>query len=289
MTTNPSKGDDPSTYERAIDGQYGTPDLLATIADAYENAGKEFDALTRNDIASFDEFHIRGREATRELADRAGLESDMRVLDVGSGVGGPARTIAAEYDCNVVGVDLVGEYVDVATDLTERVGLGDCVTFHQGNALDLPFDDESFDTVWLQHVSMNVADKQELLTEVGRVLRSGGMLALYEICAGPAGSPHFPVPWADDDSLSFLASSDELATSAVECGFSERFWTDVTAESLEWFRGVLEAMASRPDDAPTPLGLDLLMGERTPVKIGNVVRNLEEDRIEVVQGVFERE
>lgn len=273
------------SYEKSIAENYGRADLEAAIMAAFAEAGIDPDRLTRDDIAALDEFHIQGREATRALATLATLPEGAEVLDVGCGIGGPARTLAAEFDCRVTGVDLVEEYCHVAALLTERVGLDDRVTFRQGNALDLPFDDDAFDVVWVQHVAMNVAEKATLFDELTRVLRPGGRLVLHEVLAGTGGQPHFPVPWATDPSISFLATPEEVSRLLAERGYDEVAWTETTAESLAWFRGKLEAMASRSADEPSPPGLGLLMGSDTPEKMQNVVRNLEEERISVWQGV----
>lgn len=275
-------------YEAALNEHYGVTDLADEILEAFENAGKDVEALTRDDISSFDEFHIRGREATRELASLAGVEAESRLLDVGCGVGGPARTLAAEFGCEVTGLDIVEEYCRAAEHFTERVGLSDTVRFDQGNALDLPFEDEQFDAIWFEHTLMNIEDKGRVFEETSRVLKPGGTLALYEICAGTGGDPVFPVPWASDPSLSYLETPDRQREIILGRGFDEVTWRDVTEPSLGWFRDVVASMRSRPADAPPPLGLNLLMGEETPTKATNVVRNLEEDRIVVVQGVYER-
>jgi len=286
VTTDESETD--TAYEAALNDHYGVADLGDGILDALEAAGKDIDALTREDTASFDEFHIRGLEATRELAAFAEVEDRSRVLDVGCGVGGPARTLASEFGCDVVGIDVVEEYCRAATLFTERLGLADGVRFRQGNALDLPFEDEAFDVVWFEHTLMNVEAKDVAFEEAHRVLRPEGTLALYEICAGSGGDLVFPVPWAPDPSLSYLASPGALRESIIDSGFDEFAWRDVTEPSLEWFRNVVESMQARPADAPPPLGLNLLMGAETPSKAANVVRNLEEDRIAVVQGAYER-
>lgn len=286
MSTGESNAD--VAYERAVNEHYGVANLGKDILEKLERAGKDVDALTREDIASFDEFHIRGLDATRELADLAEIGSNARVLDIGCGVGGPARTLAAEVGCSVVGLDLVEEYCWAADLFTDLVGLSEHVSFHQGNAVDLPFEDEQFDVVWFEHTLMNVADKGRVFEEAARVLRPGGTLALYEICAGTGGDSVFPVPWASDPSLSHLVTPERFREMVLDQGFEEVTWRDVTAPSLEWFRGMVESMQSRPADAPPPLGLNLLMGEDAPTKSKNVVRCLEEDRIAVVQGVFEQ-
>lgn len=267
---------------------YSQPDLIGKLLSALERAGKDVDSLSRDDVAGFEEFHIRGRDATRELARLAGLQPEMEVLDIGCGIGGPARTLAAEFGCRVTGLDPVEEYCRAATVLTERLRLAKRVKFHEGNALDMPFSAGSFDAAFMAHVSMNIEDKASLFREVMRVLRPDGRLALYEICAGAVSPPHFPAPWAADARMSFLATPDELRTQAEASGFTPIAWRDVSSESFEWFRSLLAAMAARPKDAPPPLGLNLLMGQDTPQKAANVIRNLEEDRIRVVQAVFTR-
>ncbi|MDO9515490.1 MAG: methyltransferase domain-containing protein [Syntrophales bacterium] len=272
-------------YEQSIIDHYGQKDLDTHILEACERAGRRI--TLHGDTASFDEFHIRGRDATRELARLANLREGMKVLDLGCGVGGPARTLAAEFGCRVWGVDLVEEYCRCAAMLTERVGLGEVVTFRQGDMTDLPFEDQDFDAAWTEHTIMNIEDKGKLFAEIRRVLRPEGIFALYEICSGSASPPHFPLPWASDQSISFLTGQDALGGMLREAGFEEILWRDVTEASLEWFRGVVAGIKPRTDNVPR-LGLNLLMGTTAADKSKNIVRNLKEDRIRVVQGVFRR-
>jgi SAM-dependent methyltransferase len=271
---------------KAINDYYGKTDLGLTILAALEKAGKDINALTRDDIASFDEFHIGGREVTRELAHLADLQADTSVLDLGCGIGGAARTLASEFGCEVTGIDLVEEYYRTAQILSTRVGQDDKTTFQHGDATDVPFADDTFDVVWLQHMAMNIDDKPRLFNEVRRVLRPTGRLALYEICAGSVNPPHFPVPWAGDSSINSLVQPQQLRQLLRDAGFNEVEWRDVTPASLEWFQKVLTNMRARPADAPPPLGLNLLMGATTGQKAVNSTRNMEEDRIRIIQGVL---
>ncbi|MFW6201889.1 MAG: SAM-dependent methyltransferase [Gemmatimonadota bacterium] len=278
-TMPPQRGD--------VDDQYGTPDLVERIEASLRAAGLDPSAPSRDDIAGFDEFHIRGREATRELGRLTGLESGMRVLDVGCGLGGPARTLATEFGCRVVGLELTKVYCRAARLLNERLGVGDAVRIHHGDALDPPFDDATFDAAVIVHVTMNVADKRRLFAGIRRLLRRGGRLGLYEILAGPTRPEHVPVPWADDPELSHLIAPDDLRALLERTGYRVLEWNDVGDAGLAWFRARVEAAAGRPPDAPPPLGLNILLGESTPVKVENVIRNLEEDRIRVVMAALE--
>lgn len=273
-------------HDNAIQSHYGQEGLGDRILSALASAGKEI--RTPADTSTFDEFHIRGHEATLEIGLLAELGRGMKVLDLGSGIGGPARTIAAEFGCRVTGIDLVDEYMRTAEMLTGMVGLGDKVTFRKGDMTDLPFDAGSFDRALTIHTQMNVRDKAKLFGEVSRVLPHGGRFALYEICAGPNSPVRFPVPWADDPSISFLITPVELREMLGREGFKELEWRDVSAKSLEWFRSEMEARASAPEDAPPPLGLNLIMGPSFAEKLENVFKNLKEDRIRVVMGVFRK-
>ena len=185
-----------SSLNEAIEQHYRRSGLATVILTALSNAGKDVNNLKPEDLASIDEFHIRGREATLELARAAGLDASTQVLDVGSGVGGPSRCIAREFGCRVTGIDLTHEYCRVATMLAERTGLSHLVSYRQGDALNLPFRDRAFDAAWTQHVAMNIPDKATLYREMDRVLKPSGVVGIYDILAGPGGPILFPVPWA---------------------------------------------------------------------------------------------
>src|SRR5512135_933686 len=199
-----------SRVNEAVQTHYTRADLGDAILAALESAGKDVNRLTPEDLAPIDEFHIRGREATLELARAAGLDATKRVLDVGSGVGGTARCLAKEFGCRVTGVDLTDEYCRAAAMLCARTGLAHLVDFRQGDATNLPFDDCTFDVVWTEHVAMNIPDKTRLYNEMHRVLNPGGTLAIYDVLAGPSGPVLFPVPWARAPDASFLVQPDEL-------------------------------------------------------------------------------
>ena len=174
-----------------------TRDPLTTrILEALQESGRSIDELTYRDLIPVSELHNRGKQATVDLARLAEIQPEHHVLDLGCGIGGPARTLAAEFGCRVTGIDISDEFCTAAQSLNELVGLSGNISIRTADALALPFEDESFDIVWTQHASMNIADKQALFTEMHRVLRPGGKLALHDVMAGPVQPVHFPVPWA---------------------------------------------------------------------------------------------
>ena len=269
----------------AVERHYGRGRILDSILSALRQAGKDPDRLRPTDLAPVDEFHIRGREATIELAARAALRPGLRVLDVGCGLGGSARYLAAEHGCEVVGIDLTRQYVATASALAAMVGLERRVEFRQASALEIPFDRNSFDVVWTEHVQMNIADKQAFYAEIARVLVPGGRLLFHDIFRGEGGPLWFPVPWAEDGSISFLAPPDGVREILGGLNFSVHDWEDKSQQSLDWFAAMADRLAPA---GPPPLGLHLLMGDNARTKFANNIRNLREHRFVVCQALAEK-
>ncbi len=272
----------PNRVNEAIQTHYGRQGVGSVILAALEKAGKDLDHLTPEDLAPVDEFHIRGRAATLELARAAGLDAHKRVLDVGSGLGGTSRCLAREFGCRVTGIDLTEEYCRAAAMLSAKVGLADLVDYRQGDATNLPFDDASFDVVWTEHVAMNIPDKRQLYKEMHRVLRPGGTLAIYDILAGPSSAVLFPVPWARTPDTSFLVQPSELRKLLEDAGFTISDWSDTTEAARAWFVSLAEKI--RVEGFP-PIGFHLLLGDEFKAMAQNQGRNLQEGRIVLGQVV----
>lgn len=270
----------PTRVNEAIQTHYTRSDLGNVILVALENAGKDVNNLTLEDLAPVDQFHIRGRAATLELARAAGLDAAKRVLDVGSGVGGTSRCLAKEFGCRVTGIDLTEEYCRAAALLTSKTGLADLVDYRQGDATNLRFDDASFDVVWTEHVAMNIPDKSRLYREMHRVLKPGGTLAIYDILAGPSDPVLFPVPWARTPDTSFLVRPDELRKLLEAAGFTVTNWSDTTDAARAWFVSLAEKIRK---EGLSPLGFHVLLGADFQAMAQNQRRNLEEGRIVLVQ------
>ena len=265
-----------------VEKHYGFGGLMEKIEAGLNLAGKNTHSLTVDDLAPLDEFHTRGRESTLEVAELANLKPSDLVLDVGCGLGGTARYLAEQYKCHVVGVDLTEEYISVGKKLTELVGLSDRVELLQGSALEIPYEDGRFDVVWTEHVQMNIADKNRFYSEIARVLKPGGRLLFHDIFRGLGDPPFYPAPWAEDDSMSALATETEARSIIEQVGLEIDQWIEKVQESIESFKRV---SAQIELDGTPPIGVHLLMGDNAKDKLQNYVRNLIEDRVSVALGM----
>src|SRR5579859_205656 len=255
----------------------GLTERLKTTLAAF---GPEQQQLAPQQLAGLDQFHTRGLAATADLAKLAGITAQMAVLDIGSGVGGPARFLAATHGCRVTGIDLSEPFVEAARYLTERTGQGGQVSFQAGSALQLPFGDASFDVALLQHVAMNIADRARLYREIRRVLKVGGKFATFDVVLN-SGEPHYPVPWARTPATSFLLTATATREAIESAGFRTLTWHDDTEGAKAWFA---ELRASGPPPSPN---LGVVMGPDFAQLAANLGRSLVEGRLGILTAVFE--
>jgi ubiquinone/menaquinone biosynthesis C-methylase UbiE len=265
-----------------VNQHYGFGGIMERIEAGLRSDGKDLNSLKTDDLAPIDEFHTRGRESTAEVAALADLRSSDLILDVGCGLGGTARYLAEQYDCNVIGIDLTEEYISVGKRLTELIGLGNRVELRHGSALKIPYDDGLFDIVWTEHVQMNIAEKTQFYSEIRRVLKPDGRLLFHDIFRGTGGSPLYPAPWAEDESISALATEMEARTIIEQAGLKVEQWVVKVQESIEFFKQVCAQIEA---EGSPPLGIHLLMGDNAKDKLQNYLRNLGEKRVSVVLGM----
>lgn len=262
----------------------GSGDLAVAIAEALRAAGLEPDGIPTSALAPVDEFHIRGRRASLEIAEALRVDPASRVLDIGCGLGGPARTIAEVTGAHVTGVDLTPAFCAAATALSAWTGLSDRTSFVEGDATALPMPDTSFDGALSVHVGMNIEDKAALYREAHRVLRPGSRFVVYDVVRGPGPEIRYPVPWARDTSTSFLVSMADLSRLLESTGFSVLDVTDSSAAGLAWF----EQMAARAAHSDTPpVTFATFLGADFPLMARNQVANLRDGAIQVATFVCE--
>lgn len=261
-----------------LTSHYGGEGLAARVLATVDAAG----AREPRTLAALDQFHIGGASATRRLAERAGVAPGHRILDVGSGLGGPARLLARDFGAQVTGIDLMVELCRVAAGISARLGIEDRVRICAGDATALPFADASFDLVWSEHVAMNIADRPTLYRGFARVAAPQGRLALYDVVEGRSpGELALPVPWARVPEHSHLVSAEALCTQVGQCGWRLVELEDETTAALEWFAAVVGRGPAGPS-------LVDVMGPDFPAMTANLRANLSAGRIGVVQAVFEK-
>ena len=261
---------------------YSPNDLYTKIIEGLSRLGKDLSKITLDDLQPVDEFHIRGHVATRELIGISGFTPDMHILDVGCGIGGSARRLSHATGCRVTGIDLSDEYIETAQRLTQLLDMQERVRFQACSALALPFDDDAFDGAWSLQMNMNVEDKLSWLKETCRVLKPGGRAVLYEVCGSKRTPQYFPVPWAQDGSMSFLVPPESFRALIISAGFEIAVWNDKTDLAKKAFAKATEPVGE--PDLPV-LGVYLLVGSDISTKAYNLRRNLDEERVSLIETV----
>lgn len=258
--------------ENAVSQHYTHGDLLGVIQASLEKIGKSTDTVTIEDLAPVDEFHTGGRVATENLLSQLNFSDDDHILDVGCGLGGAARYVASRFRNHVTGIDLTQEYIDTGNQLCSWVGLDGHVTLQQGSALAMPFDSASFDGAYMLHVGMNIEDKAKLFGEVYRVLRPGSSFGIFDMMRIGDGDLTYPVPWANQDHTSRLATPDQYREALEAAGFEVSATNNRRDFALEFFKQM--KAKTEANGGPPPIGLHLLMQDSTPVKAKNMVDNI---------------
>ena len=254
--------------------RYTRPGLLDRMEAFLRQQGVDPMSLTCQDLFPIDQLHGRGIQATFEHLEHAGITSDMRVLDLGCALGGASRVMATERGCSVTAIDLTPTFVEIARELTRRCGMAGRIEFHVANALELPFDDASFDHGWCHNVTMNIQDKTALATEVARVLRPGGQFSCSEVAKGPGDDVIFPLPWADDASASFLVTPEAMRQTFEEQRLRVVEELDLTGAAIAFAQDA-RVRAGRGEP---PVMVPVAMGDDFAKRLRNGWRCLAEGR-----------
>ena len=259
---------------------WGRGDVYGLIVSALNKASKSLDGLTVEDLAPVDHFHARGFPATVELADRLPVRPGQHILDIGCGLGGPARYMAKRFQCNVSGLDITKPFVEAANKLTALLRMEQEVRIEHGDGQRLPYPDSRFDGAYTQHVTMNVADRPRFFAEAYRVLKPGAFFALTEHGLGPKGAPHYPLPWSTDGAGAYLVTPSETRAILEKTGFEGIVVEDTGAKYVAGYKLAIEK--AEKGTLP-PLGIHILMGDTALQKTRNAARNVEEGRTHPIQ------
>ena len=272
--------------ELEVSTHYQHGSLIKVIEEGFNHQGKTPSDISLDDMSVIDEFHIGGRQASEEFLDQLQLQERSLVLDVGCGLGGPARFVASRFGCLVSGIDLTHEYVDTGNILSNWVGLDKKVVLQQGSAMTLPFPDGQFDAAYMMHVGMNIVDKKSLFVEVFKVLKPDGIFGIYDVMQIGSGEMQYPAPWAASKNTSSLASPQDYQTGLKEAGFNILATRERGDFAIEFFENMKRRMAETIADPA--LGLHVLMGDDAKTKVANVLQSIKEGSIAPVELIAQR-
>lgn len=269
----------------AIADHWSQVDAYDTIVSALRKMSQPLESLTIEDLAPVDHLHARGYPATVDLADRLPIAPGQRILDIGCGLGGPARYIAKRFQCHVTGIDITPSFVRAGNRLSALVRMESRVTIEHGDGERLPYSDAAFDGAYSQHVTMNVGNRDAFFAEAFRVLKPGAFFALTEHGLGAAGEPHYPLPWSEDGSDAYLVAPSQTRAMLERAGFEDIVVEDTGDKYLAAYRTAIER--AERGELP-PLGIHLLLGATAPEKTRNAARNIEEGRTHPIQVICRR-
>jgi ubiquinone/menaquinone biosynthesis C-methylase UbiE len=274
-----------SDIKQVHQAEYAAPNLGERIVAVLEEAGIPPENWVPDILGPADQIHGGGLPQTKSHADLVEITPDMHLIDIGCGIGGPARYFATAYDCRVTGIDLTDEYIEAANLLTQKVGLSDRVSFEVGDATALPYDDEAFDMAWAMNVTMNIQDRAGFYAGVHRVLKPGGKFCISEAGLGPGGEPYYPLTWAADPAYSFLMPPTEMRSLLESSGFRILEWIDETARRKASTDGRPTAEVKTVE---TPLTIQITRGDDYLDRRANSGKSVKEGRLTNVMLVAEK-
>jgi ubiquinone/menaquinone biosynthesis C-methylase UbiE len=266
--------------EKQVAAYYTRGTLEDRILAALRVSGKDLERLVPGDLAGVDNFHVGERESVQDLAEFMDLRPGMHLLDIGCGIGGPARYFAGR-GCRVTGIDLTEEFLRVAEVLTRMVKLDRDVEFRRASALELPFDSNTFDGAYEIHAGMNFPDKPGIFRETARVLKRGARFAIFDIMRTGEAALEYPIPWASGRETDFVASLEDYRKALQDAGFRLDHQRGRRQFAIEFVQKM--AARAQASGGPPALSIHLLMGQQAPVMLKNVMSAIASGTLEPVE------
>ena len=248
------------------------------INDQLSANGMQDRDLSPQELFGLDQFHLGGPEPISQLLQQVSFPASASLLDLGSGLGGTSRLVAARTDATILGIDQEASFVAAADDLTKRCQLGDRISFQTGDITDLDTGGKRYDGAFLAHVQMNIADKQKLFSSIHRALKPGAPLLMWEVFSDAPEKLVYPLPWALESSESHLVSADAAKALLQQAGFTLTEWYDKTEWAKAWGKNVIERGPSKGLSLPAAL-------PRGKERLANLFNAFLSESITVIQGV----
>ena len=248
----------------------------------YEKIKGLVDELTVESLAPFDHFHALGVKATQDLANILPIKKGDHVLDLGCGIGGPARYFAHHFDAKVTGVDIDADYIDAGRKLTMETGLCERVTLQCADMLVQDFS-ANYDGVLALHITMNIQERAKLFARVYETMKPSAWFAISEHAKGE-GQAYYPLPWARSENTSFLVSIDETRELLQKTGFEIMYFEDMCEA---YMRGYARAIKNLNDPIFRE-ALTLAMPDDIEIRMRNTLRNIEQQRTKPFQLICQK-
>lgn len=279
-----------SANAKAVEAHYSSGgQVMDRLLEGLDEAGIRPETATQKDLAPADQFHMGGAKSAAGIFAKLAIPAGGTVLDMGCGLGGPARQCALAYHCNVLGLDLSAEFVAVGNSLSSwpsvglrpgqvKLAVGDVTHMKVGTGY---VEAGSVDAGYMLHVGMNVASKAALAKEVARVLKPNALFGLFDpVAPSPPLPLVFPLPFASGPEECALSTPKEYTEAFLAAGLELVSDEDATAFCIAALEGQakqrLALESERPDggsSAPEnkPLTLAVVMGPDIVVKVTNLL------------------